>query len=194
MRWLPPPVLVLAVLPAALAAPAPKPAVKDEPFWPTAVGTKWVYNFGGGEVTEEITKSEAIKDGTKLTVTRSEEQSQIEVTSKGVVLRVSGSYTLDLQMLRFPIKAGDSWTFAYPMQKGLQSDAGTMTVGEDEDIKVGAGAFRATKVVRTVTTVGGLPIEKPRVYTYWFVRGVGLVKQQYDGVTLELKSFTPGKK
>ena len=194
MRWLPLSVLALAVLPAAIAAPVPKPAVKDEPFWPTAVGTKWVYNFGGGEVTEEITKSEAIKDGTKLTVTRSEEQSLIEVTSKGVVLRSSSSFTVDLQMLRFPIKAGDSWTFAYPKQKLLRADAGTMTVDGEEEVKVSAGVFKATKVLRAVTSVEGLPIEKPRVYTYWFVRGVGLVKLEWSGNVQELKSFAVGNK
>lgn len=96
-------------------------------------------------------------------------------------------------MLRFPIKTGDSWTFAYPIQKGLLCEGGKMSVGEDEDIKVPAGTFRATKVVSTVTEVDRKPINKPYAYAHWYAKGVGLVRAEWDGGGRELKSFTPAK-
>lgn len=181
---------------ALSAAPIPKHLMKDEPpYWPTAVGTKWVYVQDGKEHTEEITKAESQKNGIlRLTVRVRNWDETFDVAPDGVTLRMAGHFTIDSLMVRFPIKSGDSWTFVYPIQKGLLCEGGKITVGEEEDVKVLAGTFRATKVVTTVTEVDGKPINKPRTYTHWYAKGVGLVRLEWDGGGRELKSFTPAKK
>ena len=101
---------------------------------------------------------------------------------------------MDTRVLRFPIKPGDVWPLVIPIQKGLVCDGGAVTVGDSEDVKVPAGTYRATKVVSKVTEVDGKPIPQPRTYTYWYAKGVGLVKVEWNGGGRELKSFTHGKK
>ena len=196
MRWLPLAVLVL-VLPPAVAAPVPKHLMKGESFWPTAVGTKWVYEQGGKEMIEEITKAEEVKGGLRLTVRfqfHGQWDNFVEVTPDAVIKRTNGKFVIDQQILRLPVEAGNSWKYALPQQEGLLCEGGTMTTGESEDVKVLAGTFRATKVVSKVSEVDGKPIPQPRTYTYWYAKGVGLVKVEWSGGGRELKSFTPGKK
>ena len=41
---------------------------KDEPYWPTTVGTKWGYDHKEFTFTEQITRAEPIKDGVRVTV------------------------------------------------------------------------------------------------------------------------------
>ena len=196
MRWIPLAVLALA-LPTAGAAPVPKHLMKDEPYWPTAVGTKWVYEQGGKEMPEEITHAEPLKGGVRLTIRAQGMDRTTDIGTDGVIQRTLSKWALDTQTVRFPLKAGDTWTFRMPIQDGLHCEAGTMTVGEAENVKVPAGTFRATKVVQTVTEAGGKPVNPPYTYTFWYAKGLGLVKLewgQWGGGSRELKSFSPGKK
>jgi len=188
-------VIALTTLLLLGAAPVPKQLMKDEPYWPTAVGTKWVYEQGGKESTQEITKVEARDGGTtRLTVRTKNGDDIIDVAPGGVTQRTVSTFTLDTLIVRFPIKAGDSWAFAYPVQAGLHCIGGKMTVGEEEDVKVPAGTFRATKVVCTVTEVRGKPIDKPYTLTHWYAKGVGLVRVEWDGGERVLKAFAPAQK
>ncbi len=196
MRWLLLTMFAL-VLPTAGAAPVPKHLMKDEPYWPTAVGTKWVYEQGGKEMPEEITHSEPLKGGVRLTLRAQGMDRTTDVGADGVIQRTLHKWTLDIQTVRLPLKVGDTWAFRIPIQDGLHAEAGTMTVGEDEDVKVPAGKFRATKVVQTVTEAGGKPVNQPYTYTSWYAKGVGLVKMewtQWGGGSRELKSFAPAYK
>ncbi|MDY3557603.1 hypothetical protein R5W23_000130 [Gemmata sp. JC673] len=197
MRWTPLVVLCLA-LSVASAAPVPKHLMpKDEGFWPTAVGTKWEYEQPEFAFTEEITKADPIKSGVRLTVrvrSKGEWDATYEVGPGGVFARTDGPFVIEKQMIRLPVKVGDSWAFAYPIQKGLKCDGGTVTVSGSEEVKVPAGTFMATKVVSTVTEVGGQPIPKPTTYTDWYAKGVGLIRRDWDGGGRVLKSFTPGTK
>lgn len=92
-------VCVLAALSAfalsASAAPVPKHLMKNERYWPTAVGTKWVYVRDGKEFTEEITKVEARKDGTlRLTLQVRNWDEVVDVAPDGVTHRTAvGQFT-----------------------------------------------------------------------------------------------------
>jgi hypothetical protein len=175
----------------ASAAPVPKHLMKDKPYWLTAVGTKWVYVQNEQEWTEEITRADAIQGGTHLTVRGRYLDDTYDVTPDGVTERTAGQFTLDSLIMRFPIKTGDSWAFAYPIQNGLLCEGGKVAVGAEEDIKVAAGTFRATKVVCTVTEVNGKPVNKPYTYTHWYAKGVGTIRVEWANGSRELKSFTP---
>lgn len=190
-------ILIAAVLTAialfASAAPVPKDR-RDESYWPITVGTRWVYEQNGQESTEEITKVEPLKAGVRLTIRVRDWDDMVDVAPDGVTKRTTGKFTLDQLALRFPIKSGDSWAVSTPIQMGLVCEAGKMTVGDEEDIKVPAGTFRATKVVNTVAEVGGKPIELPYTYAFWYAKGVGMVRIEWNGGFRALKSFTPGKR
>jgi hypothetical protein len=173
------------------AAPVPKHLMKDRPYWPTAVGTKWVYDLNGMEEAEEITGAEEHNGGTRLTVRCRLWDNTVDVSKEVVIRRTLGQFRLDAEMVRFPLKAGDSWAVAQPIQEGIQANAGTMTVGETKDVSVPAGKFRATKVTFEVTEVNGQPIAKPQTFTYWYARGVGTIRVEWDGGEKVLKSFTP---
>src|SRR4051812_19176427 len=98
MRWVPS-VLSFAALSMLGAAPVPKHLMKDEPYWPTAVGTKWVYQQGEREATEEITKAEATRDGMRLTI-MTEQEDVVDVTPGGMTARTIGKCNLDVLMVR----------------------------------------------------------------------------------------------
>ena len=179
MRWIPLAVLALAFS-TADAAPVPKHLMKDEPFWPTTVGAKWVYTVGETERVEEIIKAEARQDAMRLTIRGSLGDSTIDVTRAGVTLRTFDKAVLNYPLIQFPLRAGDSWVNACPVRggvvKGHAPEGGCRTVGEEEDIKVPAGTFRATKVVYVVTEVNGRPLAKPSTGASWYAKGVGVVR------------------
>jgi hypothetical protein len=194
--------LALALAGWAAAAPASKaPAGPD--YYPTKVGTKWVFDQGGRDVTWEVTAAET-KDGeTLVTVSQSiaggepETIAKASVTAKGVHNVQVGPFKIDPACeLRFPVKAGDSWAVDIPSQGGeLQGSTGTVTVGEVEEVEVPAGKFRAVRVETVVTAVDGKPLAEPRRATRWYAPGVGLVKTTAGkDVVRTLKAFTPGKK
>jgi hypothetical protein len=182
----------------AVAAPVPKHLMpKEVPYYPTEVGTKWVYIQNDMERPEEITKSEAQGGALRLTVqvgAKGELTVTSDVSKDEVIERTSGNFKIDRTVLRFPLKEGDSWDFVCPIQKGLHAESGKITVCETEDVTVPAGKFRATKVVFTVTEVNGEARPIPHAYTFWYAQGIGLVRLEYRGGEKVLKSFTPGKK
>jgi hypothetical protein len=192
-----------------LAAPVPKP----KEFFPTTVGTKWVYtepareysrvnldeyikrtgqvpaDFNDREYTEEIISAEKKDGATILTIRTTRDkrayESRLSVTEKGVF----GIGTEKLpakkphRLLTLPLKSGDTW-------QGTWDPSWTMTVRETEAIKVPAGDFKAARI----DAVQG---EGPtaNVTSNWYAPGVGMVQaMNKDGqVTRVLKSFTLGK-
>ncbi len=178
----------------AVSAPVPKQP-KEVPYWPTEVGTKWVYIQNGMERPEEITKSEVQGGAMRLTVEIGGELSvTYDVSKNEVIQRTCANFKIDQTVLRFPIKEGDSWEFVCPIQMGLLAQSGKIAVGETEDVTVPAGKFRATKVLFTVNEVNGKALDIPQSYTSWYAQGVGLVRLEYKDGEKVLKSFTPGKR
>ncbi|MBX9623738.1 MAG: hypothetical protein K2X82_07975 [Gemmataceae bacterium] len=184
---------------ALVSAGAPVPeAVKRGPgFYPAEVGTKWVYEQDGVVHTQEITRAEVRRDGTRLTVRvkiADEWDDTYDVGKEAVVWRTSGRFVIDQAMLQFPLKAGGSWAVEMPHQEGLKAFSGRTTVGETEEVSVPAGTFRATRVVFEATAANGRDLGTPEVYTYWYAPGVGLVRLDFAGGQRVLKSFTPGRR
>lgn len=94
--------------------------------------------------------------------------------------------------LKFPFKAGDTWTDERELSAG-EMFTRTCTVGGEEEIEVPAGKFK-TVVVHSKTKTGRFTQRD----TEWFAPGVGRVKYVPPNgtrgeVTTVLKSFAPGK-
>ena len=116
------------------------------------------------------------------------------VDDKGLYLLsgIGGKYDPPRTVLRFPIKAGDSWTEKY--KEGDAETVAKSIVRETETIEVPAGKFRAYPV-DTVISAGGVTVTG----TTWYAERVGIVKMHLTfaprplTTTLELTQFTPGK-
>jgi hypothetical protein len=189
---------LLLFVASVVAAPVPK-AKPVEPYFPTAVGTRWVYERESGELlTEEITDV-TVKDGERRVTIRTTQNGhhsdeKYTVIEKQVVKCTTGQFKLDLRVLQLPLKEKDTWEFEIPIQQGLKCDAGTMTVGKAVKVEVPAGTFEAVPVVSETTAVDGKAIPTPEKCTRWYAAGVGMVKIEYASGHRVLKEFNPAKK
>ena len=168
---------------AALAAPVPKDAGKNVIYFPTTVGAKWVYEGADGE-TEEVEVYEVEKDGDGLVVGRR----RVGETTPYTKMVVSA------EGLRQPPDRGveNGWVLKAKLESGKSWDTpdGKRTVSGPEEVKVGAGTFKALKVV--------LEAEN-QTLTSWYAPGIGEVKRTIkrggvETVYRSLKSFTEGEK
>ena len=110
---------------------------------------------------------------------------------EGEVVRSSGTL--------FPASFGPgaSWTFSQTVQTTLRGKSErsethmTARVVGEERVAVPAGSFAALKVVVTFTLGAADARTRTRIQrTSWYARGVGMVKQHYEGdLTLELVSY-----
>ncbi len=177
--------LVFAV---ASAAPIPKHANQRQPlYFPTTVGTRWVYEDAVEQMTLLITKVEESEHGKLVVVAqvikgvRFEEERMLVSTSG--LIRVEGfGQKLDSPqvMLKVPCKPGDTWARADP--------EGTSTIRAVEEVKVPAGTYEAVRVDFDYTLNG-----QKRQTSFWYAADVGLVKMTYDeDKTLVLKKFIRG--
>jgi hypothetical protein len=190
---------VTALLVACLAAPVPK-GLKGE-YYPLVVGERRVYQEGGREFVEEVTGVEAKDGGTRATLTHSTSRWDTwqveEFVKDGAVFRSRiGKEAFDppFRLLDLRLKAGAKWEAVATVADSTAAGyAGEMAAGEEEEVTVPAGKFKAIPVTWTVTTAGGEPLPKPRVYAFWYAQGVGQVKYTHPDGERVLKSFTPGK-
>jgi hypothetical protein len=189
----------------ALAAPVPRDARKTELYFPTTVGTEWVYGSADSKEDEfadtlEITEAEESDGATVVTVVRSfhrrpQSTETIRVSSAGLFLLANdhGKHDPPACVLKLPCAAGDRWrTYCLP----LKPNPGYVNVVvNEEQVKVPAGTFNAIRVDTEFTLEG----ETKRVYTHWYAPDVGVVKYEIGeafggkGQTV-LKSFKLGKK
>jgi hypothetical protein len=179
--------LFLAPAPDLPTAPPPREVAL---YFPTKVGSKWVYQRGDTAVTEVVTAVEQ-KDGGKLVSVAREEAGKrvpvekILVSGKGLARVGAGGNDLgyELHLLSLPITPGQKWKFG----------ATEVTVVGFERIEVPAGTFTAVRVEKVV------PLGLPVTFTYWYAPEVGVVRRMTEvgergkGVVEVLKSFTPGK-
>jgi hypothetical protein len=184
--------LLLFALPAA-AAPVPK--LKAPPdFYPSAVGTKWVYGHDDGtsEHTREVTASDT-KDGvTTFTVTWTEGgTTQLWELKKeaGAVYRTKQdrwAFDPAHKLLEAKMAAGDEWTSEYSYGGGKYKY--TRTVGKAEVVKTPAGEFTAMPIISRNQQIDGDET------TLWYADGVGLVALQHkNSQRIVLREFTRGK-
>ncbi|QEL19238.1 hypothetical protein [Limnoglobus roseus] len=200
-------VALLVVAPIIVAAPPPKePPKKASLYFPTTVGDKRVYEAKGfsgtTENTEEVTKVEATDDVYRVTVekkTAGKPSATVvvyAVSDKGLsfIREKDGEPPLALPRLKLPAKAGDSWDGEPdPTNKrpaGPKAPVWAYTVGQEEEVEVPAGKFKAIPVVLTRSS------NPPLVSSAWYAPGVGVVKTTFKAAAIEgttvLKSFTPG--
>jgi hypothetical protein len=178
--------LVLALIPVVLAPAAPVPKGADGPvlYYPTTVGTKWVYQRDGSDelIRTTITAAEEKDGGAVLTIglltgDKANPYWKVFVSPKGLF---SGDGGLDEQkfpnpLLKLPVKAGEKWEVP---------GKPTRTVVGAEEVEVPAGKFRAVRV-------------ESEGLTEWFAPNVGCVQtvaRSANGETKTvLKTFAPGK-
>ncbi len=186
--------LLLLALPAA-AAPVPK--LKAAPdYYPSAVGTRWVYGHedGTNEHSREVTAS-ASKDGvTEFTITWKEDgTTQLwDLTKDGTGVyrtRQDGrEFSPPHKLFEHRMAAGDEWTSEYTFGNGLAKYQYTRTVGKAEVVKTPAGEYTAVPVVSRNQQVDGDET------TLWYADGVGLVALQHkNSPRIVLREFTRGK-
>jgi hypothetical protein len=201
-------VAIIAPL-AALAPAAPVPKAADKPpvyYYPTAVGSKLVYNEPGKEVTYVVTKVEERDKGkTKLVTTARVEKDRnvphktIAVSAAGVAVVWAAGWELDEPVWSLRFMAG-------PQQAWIGDLGYEVRVGGTERVEVPAGAFEAVRVDGRADIMGmgfaggrlrGRDLN-PRLHC-WYAPGIGLVKSVFDFGRAEtqtlsvLTKFTPGK-
>jgi len=184
-----------AAVPLA-AAPVPKHLFPKDPplYYPTKVGTKWVYSEDGIERTLVVEAVERGHGGLAVTVATVDGGGR--VAHEKVVVSPGGLARLvteegQRELLRVPHEKGDTWDYAIGSPELLLAVL-TATAAGEENVTVPAGKFVAARVDYELTTP--VPQEQKSRWTCWYALGVGLVKMEYDGkVFRALKSFTPGK-
>jgi hypothetical protein len=186
---------------AAIAASRPKDSPDEGLYFPTAVGTKWVYEGPNGEYEEAITDAKADGKGTVVTVVRTkggkeEWRSTFRVTRAGFDMLASGGVTYEqpLPFLKAGAKAGDEWEYTYA-RPPTAFHCRLKVVGP-EKVEVPAGKFDAVRVdaAESNSLVGAANPNGPAFESScWYAPGVGLVRQVWRGQETTLKAFTPGK-
>jgi hypothetical protein len=200
MKYLPI-VSAIAVFSIALclAAPVPKGADDVPSYFPTKVGTRWIYDseqFGGFEVVISEAKE---KDG--MTTVKVVEVKQdgteepwrtVAVSKKGLsfVSLDTFVYKTPLEWLRLPAKVGTEWKvdtlFTYGENRWAPV-SGTMKIVEIEELETPGGTFQ------TVRVEGHLEGTSKRTEVCWFAPKIGLVKWIHGGHVFVLKAFAPAK-
>jgi hypothetical protein len=183
---------------AAPLAPVPAGAEKSSYYFPTRVGTKWVYETtGGDDYTETVTAVEEKDRRYAVTVatTSHDDPEGLEpgiekyLVSKDGVFRIGRALesATDKQefdppvcLLKLPHTLGDKWG------GGPRTNTWERVAGKVETVKVPAGTFEAVRV----------DLEIPRGelgeghYAQWYAPGVGKVKLKANDIVIQMKSFT----
>lgn len=184
------------------AAPA-APVAKDKPaetlYFPTTVGTKWVYEKSDkSEAVEVITATKQKDEATLVSVgweRRGEVQPmlEVEVSEKGLAVRKTlvADLSEPLWLLRLPHTAGNKWG---PVMAGEPWGrvVGKASSSGPERVEVPAGVYQAIRVDTEMPHIDGR--EGVTKSTTWYAPGVGVVKQARGDQVRVLKSFTLGKK
>lgn len=179
----------LISLAPALAAPVPKDRMQQNPgYWPTKVGTKLVYDVNGVEVTRVVAKVENVQGGMMVTTETVLEDDttclymKMLVTPKGLFLteQTGCEYDSPWCIFRLPHETGETWdATVVPSQ---------MKAKKEELVKTPAGEFTAA-VVELELNLGG----RKTMATYWYARGVGIVRCDTPDGSAVLKACIPGK-
>jgi hypothetical protein len=168
----------------------------SSPYYPLTVGTTWQYRVGKQKATVRVVREETSDTGPvavlETTLDGKKVSEQVGVRGDGVY-RYSGegtAYNPPICFLKLPPTAGATWEVK-SRAAGLDV-SGTFTAGEEE-VTVGAGQYDAV-----TSTCPDFRIDGTRTsVTYWFVPGIGMVKQRLQigkrEVLIELEKYTPAK-
>jgi hypothetical protein len=205
--------VTFTLLAAFVASAAPVPKGSEKRFYfPLTVGAKWVMEQKAEDTvrttTQTVIKVEG-KDG-KYLVTVERENAPVtravevfEVTDEGVS-RVSQGVVESKEpvpLLKLGVKVGDKWEVEEVVAIGPRGPDGsprsitakvTYTAGNEEEVEVPVGKFKAMKVEREFTR-RGLTTKS----TTWYAARVGVVKTESSmadrKLIAALKEFMPGK-
>lgn len=167
-------------------------------YYPIAVGTVWTYKTSEGVVTTKVVKHEDVGGvlcaRLEATMADNKKTSEyIRVTNDGVYRHQASEQTITkpLLFLKVPPKKDQTWDVdSTVLGKTLK---GTFTV-EIGSITVAGKKYEDVAIVKSPNfEIDGQKLP----HTYYFAKGVGLVKQvvEFAGekVTMELDSYTPAK-
>jgi hypothetical protein len=197
-------VLGVGLLGLSPAAPVPESAGPSPLYFPTQVGTTWVYQHPNGELRLRITGVES-KDKTSVVIVKMMTEEgrgrfweKVEVSHEGLAvvenLMLSQSDP-PIRWLKGPTKAGEKRRLNTTFRLGdadVPVEVSVICHGV-EKVKVPAGEFRAIRVRGTVSW-GSISLDSGKTEERWYAPDVGLVRWVSDsGHTVVLKSFTLGK-
>jgi hypothetical protein len=172
--------LLLAVAAAARGADDKAP---ETPYFPLKIGESWNYKMGDSKFTLKVAKFE---DVDKQQCARVEMSAGAKVVSfDHVAIKADGVYRYTTEgnkaepplcFLKLPVKKGEEWKVASAVG-ALGKVSGTFKSGEAaEDVKVPAGTYKKEDVVTVTCDDLDAAGMKAKV-TYYFAKGVGMVKQ-----------------
>lgn len=183
-------------LATSIAAPVPKEGQDPVLYFPTKIGSKWVYQWGNEERVETITATE--KSGTDIVVTlgvlvegKNAPYCKLLVSKKGLFFGIEGLQEKKFPhcLLKIPSTKDEKWDW---MVADVNRKVTRVSCGEEE-VEVPAGKFRTIRIESEVP-VGKDLTQKTN---QWYAIGIGWVKLVTKmGDAKEervLKSFTPGK-
>lgn len=166
-------VLTLILLPASLPADDSGP----RQFYPTAIGTEWVYDAGGVELVERIAAHEEVNG--ELCVRVETVVNGNAVAHEHLAVRRDGVYRVaiagtpvepPLCFLKYTAQFGDHWDVKSEVN-GTEI-AGRFTLGRKQ-LTVPAGEFNTVSARGSDFKSGETTLN----FTYYFVGGIGKVKQ-----------------
>jgi hypothetical protein len=179
------PIIALASFLATMSAPAAKPKASAADYFPLRVGDSWTYRntSGDSEYTLKVLSEEKQADGSMRYLVEKLAGVKIHIwfsKPSGWVLMHSerypehegleAKYDPPKRYLQSPLVPGAKWEWNGLDQTRTEMGEQTQVIGF-ENVTVPAGKFRAMKVVSLVT--GAVT---PMTKTYWYAKGVGLVK------------------
>jgi hypothetical protein len=185
---------ITAIAALASAAPRPKEPVKAPLYFPTAIGTEWVYQQGEWEVTKRVT---AVERGTDMTVVTVDRVGSVGRPTRSDQMGVSEAGVFWIGSLGpDPLKPDRPacWLNLKHAPGGEWMSAGSQhpyVARKPEWVEVPAGRFLAIPVEVTYTSGSGKLVKQ----VSWYAPEVGLVKEQVpsEDKPRVLKSFRPGK-
>jgi hypothetical protein len=176
--------------------------MKQPDFFPITEGMKLEYRITvDGKAADLIVMGTAVetKEGnrtinTKIQVGSGGWTEEHMVTENGLFLVTScyGKCDPPRQVLKYPIKAGDTWAQSY--KDGETDTEAKTTVLEAESIEVGGSKYKAYPVCNIIKSK-----DNTATSTTWYVEGVGVVKMRVEDApkpasfTLELRKITTAK-
>ena len=182
---------------SANVAPIPKNTGKTYFYFPTQVGTGWVYEQNWGDDYVETVTAVEEKGGRYLVTVATTSLDDPDGLQPGIMrylvseegVFVTGSalesetdrkeHDPPFRLLKLPFRAGDKWGSA-------ESSGGESVMAKIETVKVPAGTF---ETIRVDGRVAPNQIGEGN-YSFWYAPRVGAVKKKVNDKLIQMKSIT----